>query len=98
MPAERADIIIDFSGYAGRTLVLHNNLKPDDADVSRRFAESVRAAFSEDKVILEAVQRGMDEMTATGGTNVNLRSDTGGVRFRRRLGQMIDAERSSLRQ
>ena len=32
MPAERADIIIDFSGYAGRIFVLHNNLKPDDAD------------------------------------------------------------------
>jgi vanillate O-demethylase monooxygenase subunit len=71
------------------------NVKPDDAEVSRQFADSVRAAFSEDKLILEAVQRGMDEMTAAGGQNVNLRSDTGGVRFRRRLTQMIESEQAS---
>lgn len=32
MPAERADIVIDFSSYAGRNFVLHNNAVPDDAD------------------------------------------------------------------
>ncbi len=32
MPAERADIVIDFSEFAGRTFILHNNLKPDDTD------------------------------------------------------------------
>jgi spore coat protein A len=31
-PAERADIIVDFSKYAGKTFVLHNNALPDDAD------------------------------------------------------------------
>ncbi|MGZ3737730.1 MAG: multicopper oxidase family protein [Bdellovibrionota bacterium] len=32
MPAERADIIIDFSQYAGKNFILHNNQKPDDSD------------------------------------------------------------------
>lgn len=74
------------------------NVAPDDHEVSRRFAASVRDAFSEDKVILEAVQRGMDEMTERGEQNLNLRSDVGGVRFRRRLAQLIDAEQPDTRQ
>jgi vanillate O-demethylase monooxygenase subunit len=65
------------------------NVAPNDENVSRRFAASVRSAFEEDKVILAAVQRGMDEMRTP---NINLRSDTGGTRFRRRLAQMIEAE------
>ncbi len=32
MPAERADIIIDFSKFAGRSFLLHNNQLPDDHD------------------------------------------------------------------
>jgi vanillate O-demethylase monooxygenase subunit len=67
------------------------NVYPDDDRVSGEFAASVRAAFTEDKVILEAVQRGLD--TATTAT-VNLRSDAGGVRFRRRHTQLAHAERS----
>ena len=35
------------------------NFAPDDAEVSRRFASSVRGAFEEDRVVLEAVHRGM---------------------------------------
>ena len=62
---------------------------PDDAEVSQRFAASVRGAFEEDKVILQASQRGIIESTTP---NVNLRTDSGGIRFRRRLAQMIDAE------
>ena len=65
------------------------NVSPDDEHVSREFAASVRAAFTEDKVILEAVQRGLD--TATTAT-VNLRSDAGGVRFRRRHAQLAHAD------
>ena len=64
------------------------NVLPDDAEVSRRFAASVRSAFEEDKRILGAVQAGMDRH----GSEVNLRSDVGGVRFRRRLDQLIAAE------
>jgi vanillate O-demethylase monooxygenase subunit len=65
------------------------NVAPDDAAVSRAFAASVKAAFAEDKVILEAVQRGLDSAATP---PLNLRSDTGGVRFRRRHAQLVDAE------
>lgn len=67
------------------------NVSPDDAEVSARFAESVLSAFAEDKLVLEAVQRGMDEDPS----QLNLRSDTGGVRFRRRLAQLIEAEQAA---
>lgn len=65
------------------------NFAPGDAEVSRRFAASVRAAFEEDRFILEASQRGMDESTTP---SINLRTDSGGIRFRHRLAQLIDAE------
>ena len=67
------------------------NVAPNDADVSRRFAESVRGAFEEDKLILAAVQRGMDTKRTP---NITIRSDAGGVRFRRRLGHLIEAEQA----
>jgi phenylpropionate dioxygenase-like ring-hydroxylating dioxygenase large terminal subunit len=65
------------------------NVAPGDADVSYRLGASVRGAFEEDKVILEASQRGMAESSTP---SINLRTDTGGIRFRRRLAQMIEAE------
>ncbi|CAN5559892.1 aromatic ring-hydroxylating dioxygenase subunit alpha [soil metagenome] len=68
------------------------NVSPDDNEVSRRFAASVRGAFEEDKAILTAMQRGMDESTTP---TINLRSDASGVRFRRRLSQLIEAEQNS---
>ena len=34
MPAERADVIVDFSNFAGRQLLLSNNARPDDPDAS----------------------------------------------------------------
>ncbi len=65
------------------------NFAPDDADVSRRFAESVRFAFSEDKAILEAVHRGIaNERTP----HIDLKIDAGPLRFRRRLAQLIETE------
>ena len=69
------------------------NVAPDDADVSRRFAASVRSAFEEDKVILQASQRGTTNSTTP---NINLRTDGGGIRFRRRLAEMIEAERTQI--
>jgi phenylpropionate dioxygenase-like ring-hydroxylating dioxygenase large terminal subunit len=65
------------------------NVAPDDAEVSRRFAASVRGAFEEDKAILEASQNGISASTVP---VVNLRTDDGGLRFRRRLAQLIEAE------
>ena len=65
------------------------NVAPDDAEVSRQFAASVKSAFAEDKVLLEAVQHGLDTATSA---PLNLRSDTGGIRFRRRHTQLVEAE------
>ena len=65
------------------------NVAPGDAEVSRRFAESVRGAFEEDRAILQASQRGIAESTTA---CINLRTDSGGIRFRHRLAQMIEAE------
>ena len=70
------------------------NVAPTDEQVSIDFAASVKAAFAEDKVVLEAVQRGMDDAAERGSANLNLRSDAGGIRFRRRLSDLIAAERS----
>ena len=67
------------------------NFAPDDEEVSRRFAASVRGAFEEDRVILQAVQRGMANKTTP---NIDLRIDAGPLRFRRRIAQLIDAERA----
>jgi vanillate O-demethylase monooxygenase subunit len=67
------------------------NVAPDDAQVSAAFAASVKAAFAEDKVVLEAVQRGMDASATPG---LNLRSDAGGVRFRRRHAELLAAEQA----
>jgi phenylpropionate dioxygenase-like ring-hydroxylating dioxygenase large terminal subunit len=66
------------------------NFAPHDAAVSAAFAASVRAAFAEDKVVLEAVQRGMASQRSP---NLDLRIDKGPSRFRRRLRQLIEAER-----
>lgn len=65
------------------------NFAPDDAVVSGLFASSVRNAFLEDKVILEAVQNGMANSPTP---HVDLVIDQGPTRFRRRLQQKIDAE------
>jgi len=65
------------------------NFAPDDADVSARFASSVRGAFEEDRIVLEAVQTGMDRMQTP---NLDLAIDLGPLRFRNRLRKLIDAE------
>ena len=68
------------------------NVAPGDAEVSRMFADSVRGAFEEDRLILQASQRGMARSTTP---NINLRTDSGGIRFRHRLTQLIEAETAS---
>ena len=65
------------------------NVAPDDEALSRGLAAGVRAAFEEDRAVLEAVQRGMTRMATP---NLNLPIDSGPLRFRRRLSQMIEAE------
>lgn len=68
------------------------NFAPDDADVSRRFASSVRAAFEEDRAVLQAVHKGM---ASSKTPSINLRIDAGWVRFRRELAERIDAARQA---
>lgn len=64
------------------------NFSPDDAAVSEQFSQDVRAAFAEDRAVLNAVQAGMDKRPAA----FNLPLDGGPLQFRRRLQSLIDAE------
>lgn len=66
------------------------NVAPHDEAVSKAFAASVRAAFEEDRVVLEAVHRGMARRTTP---HINLGIDAGPTRFRIALAKRIDAER-----
>lgn len=65
------------------------NFAPDDETVSRAFAASVRDAFEEDRIVLNAVHKGMAEKKTP---NIDLRIDMGPLRFRRGLAQMIEQE------
>ena len=70
------------------------NFAPDDLDVSQQFAKSVRHAFEEDRVVLQAVHKGLTHQTTP---NIYLKIDAGPLRFRRRLTQMIQMESSAKR-
>lgn len=65
------------------------NFAPGDEAVSQKFAVSVRGAFEEDRVVLNAVQIGMDTRTSP---NLDLKIDAGPLRFRRRIDRLIEAE------
>jgi vanillate O-demethylase monooxygenase subunit len=65
------------------------NFAPGDEAVSAAFAVAVKAAFEEDRLVLNAVQKGMSEKRTP---NIDLAIDAGPLRFRRRVQQMIEAE------
>lgn len=65
------------------------NVRPDDTDLSRQMNTAIRAVFEEDRLVLNAVQKGMD---AKRTPNLDLRIDNAPLRFRRKLAQMIEAE------
>lgn len=67
------------------------NFSPDDEAVSRQFAEDVRHAFSEDRVVLEAVHAGM----AKNPSKMNLPLDAGPLRFRQKVQALIAAEQAA---
>jgi vanillate O-demethylase monooxygenase subunit len=67
------------------------NFAPGDAEVSRQFTASVRGAFAEDKVILEAVHRGIETASVP---PIGLKIDLGPTRFRRAMAQRIAEEKS----
>jgi vanillate O-demethylase monooxygenase subunit len=66
------------------------NVFPDDAQVSHAMAAGVRAAFEEDRLILNAVQQ---SFARTRTPHVDIAIDSAPLRFRRRLQQLIAAER-----
>ena len=65
------------------------NVAPHDAKVSEQMSASVRAAFAEDRVILQAVHQGMGNKRTP---NIDLQIDRGPLSFRRGIAQMIAAE------
>ena len=65
------------------------NVRPQDAELSKMMAHDVRAAFSEDKAVLEEVQVGMTHKTSP---HIDLSIDAGQLRFRRQLEAMIAEE------
>lgn len=65
------------------------NIRPDDAALSEMMSEDVRQAFEEDRVVLNAVQKGMDDKRSA---HIDLPIDGGPLRFRRQLAAMIAQE------
>jgi phenylpropionate dioxygenase-like ring-hydroxylating dioxygenase large terminal subunit len=65
------------------------NVSPNDAEASRLLGESVRGAFEEDRVILNAVQQ---SLAATRTPHIDIAIDPAPLRFRRRLRQLIAEE------
>ena len=67
----------------------HRNTDIDDDAITRQIAEGARRAFEEDKVVLEAVHKGIaNEKTR----HINLALDAGAVRFRKLLENRIATE------
>ena len=60
--------------------------------IANSWQASVRAAFEEDRVILEAVHRGIAHERTP---HLNLPIDAGPLRFRRRVAEMIEAEQAA---
>ncbi|MCW0182941.1 MAG: aromatic ring-hydroxylating dioxygenase subunit alpha [Zavarzinia sp.] len=65
------------------------NVRPDCAETSAFMSRGIKAAFDEDKAILNAVQKGLDSATTR---PIDLAIDGGPLRFRRLLDKMIAAE------
>jgi vanillate O-demethylase monooxygenase subunit len=72
--------------------LLRRNTDPDNAEITARMSAAARAAFDEDRVILEAVHRGMEKKTTP---HINLGLDAGPLRFRRELQALIDSEQAA---
>jgi vanillate O-demethylase monooxygenase subunit len=70
----------------------HRNTDPDNEDITRRNAQGARAAFEEDRVILEAVHIGMKNRTTR---TTGLMLDAAAGKFRKTLGEMIAREQGA---
>ena len=65
------------------------NTDPQDAGITQRNASGAKAAFEEDRLILEAVHQGMKHKTTP---TTGLQLDVAASRFRQRLARLIALE------
>jgi len=70
----------------------HRNTDPHDDAITKKIAAGARAAFEEDRQILEEVHRGMENAATP---NITLGVDAAAVQFRRALHQKIEAEKNA---
>ncbi len=68
------------------------NTDPHDAKVSEQISAGAKMAFEEDRVVLEAVQLGMDNKITP---HLDLELDAGALRFRRGLQTLIERENAA---
>ena len=71
----------------------HRNTDPQNVEISEKMNAGARMAFLEDKVILEEVQKGMDNMVTP---HIDLGLDAGAKLFRLKLQRMIDQEQNHI--
>jgi vanillate O-demethylase monooxygenase subunit len=67
----------------------HRNTDATNEQITARLIANARSAFDEDRVVLEAVHRGM---AISGTPHINLALDAGSLRFRRNLQTLIEQE------
>jgi len=70
----------------------HRNTDPHDDAITKKIAAGARAAFEEDREILEEVHRGMENAATP---NISLGVDAAAVQFRRALHKKIEAEKNA---
>ena len=71
----------------------HYNCNTDDEVIRKQLNEGARGAFEEDRLVLEAVHRGMGDKRSP---NLDLQLDIGSRLFRRKLTTLIKAEKAPL--
>ncbi len=69
----------------------HRNTDTDDDALTEKIAAGAKAAFEEDRLVLEAVHQGMKHKRSP---NIGLLLDAGASRFRMALAQRISAEQT----
>jgi vanillate O-demethylase monooxygenase subunit len=70
----------------------HYNTNTDDEAVRQKLNDGARGAFEEDRVILEAVDHGMNQKHRP---HLDLRLDVGSRKFRKKLDALIKAEKQT---
>lgn len=68
------------------------NVHPQSAEISKMVADGVRAAFMEDKAVLEACHQGLKNPRVR---PLDLAIDAGPLRFRRQLDKLMEREASA---